>query len=192
MQMMIQKLQAQINKYMAQNSRLRDKYSHKSRSRKSPSKKQEDVYSLSNSNPKKHNMNSPNPKEMFKSEVKYLANSAISMISGSDDIKVQQQNFTKQILILKMEIKRKQKEVSDIRKELDDFLNSDKKIEDEFGKTLTQIIEEYRQYAGRRTLQQSKSVKYLQKTEEERNIVRSGRDSLKKEQPKRVSQHQFK
>ena len=91
-----------------------------------------------------------------------------------------------------MEIKRKQKEVSDIRKELDDFLNSDKKIEDEFGKTLTQIIEEYRQYAGRRTLQQSKSVKYLQKTEEERNIVRSGRDSLKKEQPKRVSQHQFK
>ena len=29
-----------------------------------------------------------------------------------------------------MEIKRKQKEVSDIKKELDDFMNSDKQIED--------------------------------------------------------------
>ena len=95
MQMMIQKLQAEINKYMAENSRLRDKYSHKTRSRKSPSKKQEDVQSLSNSNVKKHQMNSPNHKEMFKSEVKYLANSGLSMISGSEDIKAQHQNYTK-------------------------------------------------------------------------------------------------
>ena len=32
--MMIHKLQAEINKYMAENSRLRDKYSQKSKSRK--------------------------------------------------------------------------------------------------------------------------------------------------------------
>ena len=116
--MMIHKLQAQINKYMAENSRLRDKYSHKSKSRKkSQSKKLEDVHSLSHSHAKNSiNMNSPNPKQMFKSEIKYLTNSAVSQISGTDDVKTQQQNYTKQILVLKMEVKKKQKEVTDIRK----------------------------------------------------------------------------
>ena len=95
--MMIHKLQAEINKYMAQNSRLRDKYSHKSKSRKkSLGKKLEDAHSLSHSNVKNNlNMNSPNPKQMFKSQIKYLTNSAVSQISGTDDFKTQQQNYTK-------------------------------------------------------------------------------------------------
>lgn len=65
-----------------------------------------------------------------------------------------------------MEIKRKQKEVVDIKKELDEYINGDKKIEDEFGKSLDQIIEEYRQFAGKRMLQQSKSVKIFQRLDE--------------------------
>ena len=41
MQMMIHKLQAEINKYMAQNSRLRDKYSKSKSKKKSQGKKLE-------------------------------------------------------------------------------------------------------------------------------------------------------
>jgi hypothetical protein len=108
-------------------------------------------------------MNSPQQRDIFKSEIKYLTNSAVSMISGNDDFATQQQNYTKEILVLKMEIKRKQKEINDLKKELDEYASGDKRIEDEFGKSLDQIIEEYRQLAGRRTLQQSKSVKVLQR-----------------------------
>ncbi len=38
-QMIIHKLQAEINKYMAENSRLREKYSKSKSKRKSPSKR---------------------------------------------------------------------------------------------------------------------------------------------------------
>lgn len=69
--------------------------------------------------------------------------------------------------MLKMEIKRKQKEVNDLRKELDQYINGDRKIEDEFGKPLEDIIEEYR-LLGRKTLLQSKSVKALHQPKEER------------------------
>ena len=94
--MMIHKLQAEINKYMVENNRIRDKYSQKSKSKKkSQGKKMEDVHSVSHSNAKNHNMNSPNAKEMFKSEIKYLTNSGVSMMSGTDDPKNQQQNYTK-------------------------------------------------------------------------------------------------
>ena len=55
----------------------------------------EDVHSVSHSNAKNHNMNSPNTKELFKSEIKYLTNSGVSMMSGTDDPKNQQQNYTK-------------------------------------------------------------------------------------------------
>ena len=96
MQMMIHKLQAEINKYMVENNRIRDKYSQKSKSKKkSQGKKMEDVHSVSHSNAKNHNMNSPNAKEMFKSEIKYLTNSGMSMMSGTEDPKNQQQNYTK-------------------------------------------------------------------------------------------------
>jgi len=64
---------------------------------------------MSYSNAKNKAMNSPEQKEMFKSEIKYLTNSAVSMISGNEDITTQQQNHTKELLILKMDIKRKQK-----------------------------------------------------------------------------------
>jgi hypothetical protein len=46
---------------------------------------------------------------MFRSEIRYLTNSAVSMISGNEDIATQQQNYTKELLVLKMDIKRKQK-----------------------------------------------------------------------------------
>lgn len=87
------------------------------------------------------------------------------MVSRQEDLKTQQQNYTKEILVLKMEIKRKQKEVNDLKKELEQYIAGDRKIEDEFGKTLDQVIEEYRHSAGRRTLQQSKSVRLMQRPE---------------------------
>jgi hypothetical protein len=66
-----------------------------------------------------------------------------------------------------MEIKRKQKEINDLKKDLEQYMNGDKKIEDEFGKSLEEIIEEYRQLHGRKTLLQSKSAKMLQPWKEE-------------------------
>jgi hypothetical protein len=40
------------------------------------------------------------------------------MISGQDDLPTQHQIFTKEILTLKMDIKRKQKEIADLKREL--------------------------------------------------------------------------
>lgn len=85
-----------------------------------------------------------------------MANSAVS-VSGFDD----NRNYTKEILTLKMDIKRKQKEITDLRKELDLYVSGDKKIEEEFGKNLEQVIEEYRNLCDRRMLHQSKSVKLI-------------------------------
>ena len=58
-----------------------------------------------------------------------------------------------------MDIKRKQKEIVDLRKELEDYVRGDRRIEEEFGRALQQIIEDYR--SERKMLQQSKSVKNL-------------------------------
>lgn len=113
-------------------------------------------------------MQTPEQKDIFRSEIKYLTNSAVSMISGNDDPQAQHQQFTKEILTLKMDIKRKQKEILDLKKEVDQYASGDRKIEDEFGKSLDQIIEEYRSFAGRRMLQQSKSVKLFQRPEEDK------------------------
>jgi hypothetical protein len=65
-----------------------------------------------------------------------MANSALS-VSGFED----HRNYTKEILTLKMDIKRKQKEITDLKKELDEYVSGDKKIEEEFGKNLEQVIE---------------------------------------------------
>ena len=40
-----------------------------------------------------------------------------------------------------MDIKRKQKEIHDLKKELEDYVRGDRRIEEEFGRTLQQIIE---------------------------------------------------
>jgi hypothetical protein len=64
--------------------------------------------------------------------------------------------------MLKMEIKRKHKEVNDLKGQLELYANGDRRIEDEFGKSLQEIIEDYRRVDQRRTLLQSKSVKVLQ------------------------------
>lgn len=85
-----------------------------------------------------------------------MANSALSG-SGFED----NRNYTKEILTLKMDIKRKQKEITDLKKELDEYVSGDKKIEEEFGKNLEQVIEEYRNLCERRMLHQSKSVKNI-------------------------------
>lgn len=66
-----------------------------------------------------------------------------------------------------MEIKRKQKEVNDLRTQLQQYATGDKKIEDEFGKSLHEIIEDYRKVDQRRTLLQSKSAKVLQQWRED-------------------------
>ena len=60
--MMIHKLQAEINKYMAENNRLRDKYSKSKSKRRSQSKKLEEVQSMSHSNAKNKLINSPEQK----------------------------------------------------------------------------------------------------------------------------------
>lgn len=40
-------------------------------------------------------MQTPEQKEIFRSEIKYLTNSAVSMVSGNDDPNTQHQQFTK-------------------------------------------------------------------------------------------------
>ena len=129
--MVIQKLQAEINKYMAENNRLKSKYS-KSRSKKKSQRKLQEVQSATHSN-KKHLNDTPSQKDLFRSQIRYLTSSAVSI---NDDLNTQHQNLTKEILALKMDIKRKQKEIADLKKQLEQYIDGDKKLEDEFGKSL--------------------------------------------------------
>ena len=59
--MVVQKLQAEINKYMVENSRLRQKYSKSKSKNRSHSRKIDEVQSA------KHNMVTPGKKEYVKS-----------------------------------------------------------------------------------------------------------------------------
>lgn len=158
MQMVIQKLQAEINKYMVENRRLRDKYSKSKSKRRSQSRRLEEVQSV------KHNMVTPEQKEYIKSEANYINNSGPS-VSAFDS-----HSYTKEILTLKMDIKRKQKEIMDLRKDLDEYISGDRRIEQEFGKTLVQVINEYRESLERKILHQSKSAKVIQLRNDERRI----------------------
>jgi hypothetical protein len=50
---------------------------------------------------------------------------------------------------MKFDITVKQKEIADLRSQLDAFMASDYKIEEEFGKELNEIIVEYRELLRR-------------------------------------------
>jgi phage repressor protein C with HTH and peptisase S24 domain len=146
-QLALQKAQAEINRLAMDANRLRAKQS-KSKSKRKSAHKTEEVCLSSETPP------TPGREEMlFSSKTVKFEN---------DELKSLQQNFTKEVLTLKMEIKRKQKEITDLRLQLDQYANGDRKIEDEFGKSLQEIIEDYRKVDQRRTLLQSKSVKVLQ------------------------------
>lgn len=71
-----------------------------------------------------------------------------------------------------MDIKRKMKEIADLKKDLEVYISGDKRIEEEFGKPLEELIEDYREINRRRSLQQSKSVKVLQKWKETEPVYR--------------------
>ena len=129
MQMIIHKLQAEINKYMAENSRLREKYSKSRSKRKSQSKRVDEVRSVKHgSSLKPIQGDTSEQKDIFRSEVKYVNSFANSFASGEEDAKTNQ-SYTRELLVLKMDLKRKQKEITDLKKELDLFINGDKRIE---------------------------------------------------------------
>lgn len=71
----------------------------------------------------------PEQKDIFRSEVKYVNSFANSFASREEDAKTTQ-SYTRELLVLKMDLKRKQKEITDLKKELDLFINGDKRIEE--------------------------------------------------------------
>jgi hypothetical protein len=114
-------------------------------------------------------LKSPDHLEFFTEEVKY-SNRSISL--PDDELKSLQQTYAKEVLLLKMDIKRKMKEIADLKKDLEVYISGDKRIEEEFGKPLEELIEDYREINRRRSLQQSKSVKVLHKWKETEPVYR--------------------
>jgi hypothetical protein len=121
--MMIHKLQAEINKYMAENNRLREKYSKSRSKRHSQSKRLDEVQSMKGGL-KSSQLQSADQKELFRSEIKYITNSA-SIGSGHEESNA---SYTKELLMLRMDLKRKHKEVVDLRKELEQYVNGDRRL----------------------------------------------------------------
>lgn len=62
MQMVIHKLEAEINRYMAENNRIRSKYSKSKSKRKSHEKRPEESQSVTHSNTKKNLVQTPEQK----------------------------------------------------------------------------------------------------------------------------------
>lgn len=53
--------------------------------------------------------------------------------------------FTKELMTLRLEIKMNHKEIVDLKQQLKEYEESDRKIEEEFGISLDKIIKEYRE-----------------------------------------------
>ena len=155
----IETLQAEVNRFLDENRRLRVKYS-KSRSRNHRSRERSD---LDHSTPTAGDRGSRrvDPEQHSRQDA-FLSVRNISGQSGQG----LEDSAVKELLTLKMEVKRKNKEVLDLQRDVDQFMSNDRKIEEEFGKTLDEIISEYRESIGRKSLLHSKSHHVLQKWKE--------------------------
>jgi hypothetical protein len=67
-----------------------------------------------------------------------------SNMAFQSEIKSIHQGYSKEITVMKYDIHVKQKEIADLKSQLNAFMDSDYKIEAEFGKGLSEIIAEYR------------------------------------------------
>ena len=65
-------------------------------------------------------------------------------MSLQNQLKEAEAKYTKELMTLRLEIKINQKEIIDLRQQLKDFQQSDKKIEQQFGISLDTVIKDYR------------------------------------------------
>ena len=113
-----------------------------------------------------------------------MGSSAISVVSAHENIHAQEHNYVKEVLILKMEVKKKQKEVLDLKEELRLYIKGDMKVEEEFGRSINQIIEEYRSFSAQKKLQHFKITRIVEKKGEEKSEIMKTRELGKKDNRK--------
>lgn len=94
-------------------------------------------------------------------------------------------------MTLRLEIKMKHKEVIDLKDQIEQFEEGDSRLEQQFGKSLDEIIKEYRELLKRQTnTSQIKSVRNINRFKEQ-DSVRNGFNGQEKNKKSSIEGNAF-